>query len=254
MKKLVMIAALLMATTSAHAGGITFQINGERIHIEAPRHCDALSCIKITAPGFSGSLGDIDLKGFGSKKNNDNDVADTTPAKPAPAPAPAPVQATAPAPLRPLRPADHRRHRRARAVCLRRCDGICSGTCARRRRARASTSAGCRGTRSRADDANWHLGHRREQGQRSHRAMWHRAVRLCGEVGRKDPDQHDAGRLEMDRPDSRPRQRPQLQLDDRDEGQQRAARSGLRLRRHILRRPDLEARELTPPLVIPGRA
>jgi hypothetical protein len=31
MKKLVMIAALLMATTSAHAGGVTFQINGERI-------------------------------------------------------------------------------------------------------------------------------------------------------------------------------------------------------------------------------
>jgi uncharacterized protein (DUF2147 family) len=100
MKKLVMIAALLMATTSAHAGGVTFQINGERIQIEAPRHCDALSCIKMTAPGFSGSLGDIDLKGFGSKKNND-DVADTTPAKPAPAPAPAPVQATAPAPAAP---------------------------------------------------------------------------------------------------------------------------------------------------------
>jgi len=57
MKNLVTIAALLMATTAAHAGsGVTFQINGERIHIEAPRHCDAPSCIKITAPGFSGSL------------------------------------------------------------------------------------------------------------------------------------------------------------------------------------------------------
>jgi hypothetical protein len=96
MKKLVTIAALLMATTSAHAGGVTFQINGERIQIDAPRHCDALSCIKITAPGFSGSLGNIDLKGLGSKKNDDDDVADTTPAKPTPAPAP--VKATAPRP------------------------------------------------------------------------------------------------------------------------------------------------------------
>jgi uncharacterized protein (DUF2147 family) len=97
MKKLVTIAALLMATTSAHAGGVTFQLNGERIHIEAPRHCDALSCIKITAPGFSGSLGNIDLKGLGSKKSDDDDVADTTPAMPAPAPAP--VQTIAPAPV-----------------------------------------------------------------------------------------------------------------------------------------------------------
>ena len=33
-------------------------------------------------------------------------------------------------------------------------------------------------------------------------------------------------------------------LDHRDEGHQRAAGSGLRLRRHVLRRPDLEARQL----------
>ena len=41
MKKLYILAALLMATTSAHAGGITFQINGERVRIEAPRNCGA---------------------------------------------------------------------------------------------------------------------------------------------------------------------------------------------------------------------
>ena len=102
MKKLYILAALLMATTSAHAGGgVTFQINGERIHVEAPRHCNALSCIKITAPGYSGSIGDIDLKGFGSK-SKDDDVADTTPAKPTPSPAPAPVQAATPAPAAPV--------------------------------------------------------------------------------------------------------------------------------------------------------
>jgi uncharacterized protein DUF2147 len=95
MKKFVTIAALLMATTAAHAGnGVTLQINGERIRIETPRNCDSLSCIKITAPGFKGSLGNIDLKGLGSNKDDDGDVAER-----ARAPAPAPVQAKAPAPV-----------------------------------------------------------------------------------------------------------------------------------------------------------
>jgi hypothetical protein len=98
MKKLYIIAALLMATTSAHAGGMSFEINGERIRVEAPRHCNALSCIKITAPGYSGTVGNIDFKGIGSK-SKDDDFADTTPAKPAPAPAP--VQAAAPQPVAP---------------------------------------------------------------------------------------------------------------------------------------------------------
>ncbi|MEO8318877.1 MAG: DUF2147 domain-containing protein [Bradyrhizobium sp.] len=103
MKKLYIIAALLMATTSAHAGsGLSFEINGERIRVEAPRHCNAISCIKITAPGYSGTVGNIDFKGIGSK-SKDDDIADTTPAKPAPAPAP--VQATAPQPVAPAAPA-----------------------------------------------------------------------------------------------------------------------------------------------------
>jgi uncharacterized protein (DUF2147 family) len=103
MRKLYIIAALLMATTSAHAGnGLSFQINGERIRVEAPRNCNALSCIRITAPGYSGTVGNIDLKGIGSKSKDDDDIADTTPAKPAPAPAPAPVQAAAPQPAAPV--------------------------------------------------------------------------------------------------------------------------------------------------------
>jgi uncharacterized protein (DUF2147 family) len=96
MKKLYIIAALLMATTSAQAGGMTLQINGERIRVEAPRNCNALSCIKITAPGYNGTIGNIDLKGLGAK-SKDDDVADTTPAQPAPAPA----QAKAPPPAAP---------------------------------------------------------------------------------------------------------------------------------------------------------
>ena len=101
MKKLTIIATLLLATTSAHAGnGLSFEINGERIRVEAPRNCNALSCIRITAPGYSGTVGNIDLKGIGAKNKDDDDVADATPAKPAPAPAP--VQAAAPRPAAPV--------------------------------------------------------------------------------------------------------------------------------------------------------
>src|ERR1700716_3277495 len=48
----------------------------------------------------------------------------------------------------------------------------------------------------------------------------------------------------MDRSDSRSGQRQKLRLDDRDEGTEFPAGSGLRLRRNVLRRPDLEARQL----------
>jgi uncharacterized protein (DUF2147 family) len=103
MKKLYIVAALLMAATSAHAGnGISFQINGERIRVEAPRNCNALSCIRITAPGYSGTVGNIDLKGIGSKNKDDDDFADTTPTNPASAPASVPVQANARQPAAPV--------------------------------------------------------------------------------------------------------------------------------------------------------
>jgi uncharacterized protein (DUF2147 family) len=95
MKKLYILAALLMATTSAHAGnGISFEIEGQKIHIEAPRNCGSLSCIKISAPGLSGS-GFGGFKGFKSKSLDDDD--DTPESKPAPAP----VQAAAPPPAAP---------------------------------------------------------------------------------------------------------------------------------------------------------
>ena len=108
MKKLYILAALLMATTSAQAGGITFQINGERVRVEAPRNCTAISCFKITSPGYTGTLGNIDLKGMGSKRKVDDDVVATAPAAPAHS---GPVhRAAAPAPaatawrLPPLKP------------------------------------------------------------------------------------------------------------------------------------------------------
>ena len=99
MKKLYITAALLLATTSAQAGGISFQINGERVRIEAPRNCAAISCVKVISPGYTGTIGNVDLKGMGKKKNDDDDVVTSAPV--APPPAPAPIQAAAPPPPAP---------------------------------------------------------------------------------------------------------------------------------------------------------
>jgi uncharacterized protein (DUF2147 family) len=101
MKKLIVLAALLMASTAAHAGNaISFDVNGKHVRVELPRNCDSLSCLKISAPGLSGS----DF-GFKSKHADDDDnVADNANTS-APvqntAPAPA-VQAPAPRPAAPL--------------------------------------------------------------------------------------------------------------------------------------------------------
>jgi uncharacterized protein (DUF2147 family) len=135
MKKLYILAALLLATTSAHAGGISFQIEGQRVHIEAPRGCASLSCINITAPGFKGlksnrfdddddaapapaparpgyseskryndeddyapAAGKPRFKGYKSKRFDNDDQYAAAPARPDRAPASAPDQAAAPAP------------------------------------------------------------------------------------------------------------------------------------------------------------
>jgi uncharacterized protein (DUF2147 family) len=110
MKTLYLAAALLMATTAAHAGsGISFVIDGQKIHIDAPKNCSSLDCLKITGVNTS----KFNLKGFGSKKDDDDDIA-PAPAAPAPAavaatpamPAPAPVASTAPvAPAESVAPA-----------------------------------------------------------------------------------------------------------------------------------------------------
>ena len=88
MKKIIVLAALLMASTAAHAGNaISFDVNGKHVRVELPRNCDSLSCLKISAPGLSGA----DF-GFKSKHADDDDnVADNSNTS-------APVQNTAPAP------------------------------------------------------------------------------------------------------------------------------------------------------------
>src|SRR5690348_18166162 len=89
MKKLTLVAALWMTTTCAYAGNnsISFEIDGHKIRIEAPKNCDQLSCIKIS--GF-------DFNSFGAKRFDDSDDTLKTDT-PSPAPSPVPtVQATAP--------------------------------------------------------------------------------------------------------------------------------------------------------------
>ena len=92
MKKLFILAALLMASTAAQAGNsISFEIEGHHIHVAVPRNCNSLSCLQIS--GVNGS-------GFGSfkKHNDDDDVADNAPAPVQAAPAPVPAPAAVPAP------------------------------------------------------------------------------------------------------------------------------------------------------------
>ncbi|WFU43077.1 DUF2147 domain-containing protein [Bradyrhizobium sp. CB82] len=98
-------ALLLASTAVAHAGNaISFEIEGQRIHIQAPRNCASLDCVTIVAPGLSNKpirLNNVNLNGFGSKDDDDVTPSTTTTAPPANAaqqPAPQPqVQATTPA-------------------------------------------------------------------------------------------------------------------------------------------------------------
>jgi uncharacterized protein (DUF2147 family) len=103
-------AALLMASTTAHAGsGISFEIEGQKIHIEAPRNCNSLSCLQVMNNGSA-----VNLKNLKGKKSGDDDEVATTsvpppqvqqpattvPAVQPPAPALLPaINNTAPAPI-----------------------------------------------------------------------------------------------------------------------------------------------------------
>lgn len=95
MKKLYIVAALLMATSAANAGNsISFEIEGHKIRIEAPKDCDSLSCIQVSAPSLSGS----GFKSTNSLRNRfDNDdvalradppLQKTAPVEPTAAPQP----------------------------------------------------------------------------------------------------------------------------------------------------------------------
>jgi len=89
-------AALLMATSSAHAGsGFSFEIGGQKVHIDAPKNCSSLSCLSVTNNGSAINLKNLNLKG---KSSDDDDVATNSPPPAPQPPAPPAVQAPPPAP------------------------------------------------------------------------------------------------------------------------------------------------------------
>ncbi len=88
MKKFYLLAALLLASTAAHAGNaVSLQIGGHKVRIEAPKDCEKLSCLQISAPSLSGS--GLSFKGLKSGRDDDNAASR--------ADAPAQNSATAPA-------------------------------------------------------------------------------------------------------------------------------------------------------------
>jgi uncharacterized protein (DUF2147 family) len=53
MKRLIAFAALLLASSTAHAGdSYSFEVGGRTIHIDAPSGCDSPSCVSISIPGI----------------------------------------------------------------------------------------------------------------------------------------------------------------------------------------------------------
>jgi uncharacterized protein (DUF2147 family) len=92
MKKLYVLAALLMVSTAAHAGNpISFEIEGHKIHIDAD--CNSLSCIQISTPSRSGS--GLKNKSSSSRKQDNDDAALRTD-PPAPKTVSAPIDQTPP--------------------------------------------------------------------------------------------------------------------------------------------------------------
>ncbi len=85
-------AALLMASTAAQARGISFNIDGQKIRIVAPRHCMSLSCISVTDNGSSINM--RTMNGKGRKASDDVEVASNAP-QVAPSAPPAPPAAVA---------------------------------------------------------------------------------------------------------------------------------------------------------------
>ena len=82
MKRFCYLVALMMLSTSAHAGNFSFVVGGHRIHIEAPRHCLSASCVSVSIPGIYETR----------RRHDDADEPGNAP----PAKAPAPEQAAAP--------------------------------------------------------------------------------------------------------------------------------------------------------------
>jgi hypothetical protein len=104
MKKTLYLAAtaLLLATSAAYAGeGISFEINGQKIHIDASRNCSSLSCLHVTNNGAPVNMNNLNLNGHNNRHDDDDDAVNTAPPSAPPAPPAAAVQPPAPPPPAP---------------------------------------------------------------------------------------------------------------------------------------------------------
>jgi uncharacterized protein (DUF2147 family) len=110
MRKLLALAAVLMATSSAQAGETySFDIGGRTIKIETPNGCDSPSCVSVSIPGVYESG---PKRGKRSRIDQDDDYDSKNDSKPAQqtrvpqtSPNPAPPTTTATAPAAPAAPA-----------------------------------------------------------------------------------------------------------------------------------------------------
>jgi len=91
MRKLVLIAAMLMASASAQAGNsFSFNVEGHKVRVNIPRNCASLSCISVSAPSITEKFKDKDEETATSSPAPVNTTA-ATPAATAPQPTPAVV-------------------------------------------------------------------------------------------------------------------------------------------------------------------
>jgi uncharacterized protein (DUF2147 family) len=108
MRKLVLIAAMLLASASAHAGGYSFNVEGQKVRINIPRGCASLNCINVSAPGLADKFKTKDEDTSSTPASSTTATAPAAapaptvsyaaPAAPAPAPAPAAASASQGAP------------------------------------------------------------------------------------------------------------------------------------------------------------
>jgi uncharacterized protein (DUF2147 family) len=94
MKRICFLLMLMVLSSSAYAdNSISVVIGGHRVHIEAPRNCNSVSCVSVSIPGIYQTLRKLD------RDDDDASVADVAPVKPVAAPAqpasPTPIVAPA---------------------------------------------------------------------------------------------------------------------------------------------------------------
>ena len=193
MKKLYIIAALLMATTSAQAGGITFQINGERVRVEAPRNCNAHFLRQGHLARLYRHARQRRPQGHGLQRARTT-MTSQRPRRPHPL---RPSRPRRSPPLRLRRRRTRSNNRRGRLAGTNRSCPARSASAARARRGRAGS-----GSRGRSRPTRRSASGRRKRTRATFASR--NAAPICAVIPStpaKDPDQHEAAGQQVDRPD-----------------------------------------------------